>query len=346
MGSAIVLDGKPYTVVGILPPDFRLPYRERLTAAVDAFVPLRVNVGWIGDHNNEAIGRLRPGVSLEKAQAELDILQAQVSAIAGKEALEPVTLAASLTPLTEHVVGTSRRGLLVLMAAILAVLLIRMLQPRKPVADANDRPAPRGGDSVGARREPRPAHRQNGARAVPAVARRRVARHLGGLDGARRVRANRAGRSAARSRGRARRTRSRLRGGGVDPHEPARGGLPRVPNCRPRRSGGVAGPTTSVAGDRGGLRRHAMLLALQVGVSVILLVVTGLLTLSFVRVLTVDRGFIAKRVLAVDMALPATRYADESCGSPSTTACSRQSTRCLGSSRRRRRCCRFEGRDR
>ena len=103
VGSAIVLDGKPYTVVGILPPDFRLPYRERLTAAVDAFIPLR-DVGWIGDHN-EAIGRLRPGVSLEKAQAELDILQAQVSAIAGKEALEPVTLAASLTPLTEHVVA-------------------------------------------------------------------------------------------------------------------------------------------------------------------------------------------------------------------------------------------------
>ena len=124
VGSAIVLDGKPYTVVGILPPDFRLPYRERLTAAVDAFIPRASDVGWIGDHSNEAIGRLRPGVSLEKAQVGLDILQAQVSAIAGKEALEPVTLAASLTPLTEHVVSTSRRGLLVLMAAILAVLLI------------------------------------------------------------------------------------------------------------------------------------------------------------------------------------------------------------------------------
>jgi putative ABC transport system permease protein len=124
VGNPIVLDGRPHTVVGILPPDFRLPYRERMTGAVDAFIPLQVNVGWVGDHNNEAIGRLRPGVTLEKARAELDVLQAQVSKIATKQALEPVTLAASLSPLTEHVVGSSRRGLLLLMGAILAVLLI------------------------------------------------------------------------------------------------------------------------------------------------------------------------------------------------------------------------------
>ena len=71
-----------------------------------------------------------------------------------------------------------------------------------------------------------------------------------------------------------------------------------------------------MAGDRGGLRRHAVLLALQVGLSVVLLVVTGLLTLSFVRVLTVDRGFIADRVLAVDISLPAARYADEKLRQP------------------------------
>jgi predicted permease len=54
-----------------------------------------------------------------------------------------------------------------------------------------------------------------------------------------------------------------------------------------------------------------MLLAMQVALSVVLLVVTGLLTLSFVRVSTADRGFVAERVLAVDIALPATRYAEE-----------------------------------
>lgn len=68
---------------------------------------------------------------------------------------------------------------------------------------------------------------------------------------------------------------------------------------------------TSFTSDRGGVRSRAALLAVQVAVSVTLLVVTALLTLSFVRVMRVDRGFIADRVLAVDLALPAERYAAE-----------------------------------
>ena len=124
VGQPIVLDGKPYTVVGILPQGFRLPSGGRLTEAIDAFIPLHVDVGWVGDHNDQAIARLREGVTVEHARAELDVLQAQVSEIATKEAHEPMTLASAVTPLTEHVVGASRRGLLLLLAAIAAVLLI------------------------------------------------------------------------------------------------------------------------------------------------------------------------------------------------------------------------------
>jgi len=72
------------------------------------------------------------------------------------------------------------------------------------------------------------------------------------------------------------------------------------------RAGGAA-----VASDRGGVRTRATLLALQVGLSVVLLVVTGLLSASFLRVLNADRGFDADRVLAVDIALPAIRYGAE-----------------------------------
>src|SRR6266542_569687 len=112
VGTGIVLDGKPYTVVGVLPPDFRLPSGGQLTAAIDVLVPMRIDVGWVGDHNDEGIGRLRDGVTLEQARAELDVLQARVSEIATNEEHKPVTLASVVTPLTEHVVGTSRRGLL------------------------------------------------------------------------------------------------------------------------------------------------------------------------------------------------------------------------------------------
>src|SRR5947208_3997604 len=124
-GRAIGIDGKPRTIVGVLPADFRLP-TERPSIA-DAFVPIHMDasrVGWEGDHNDEAIGRLRAGVTPEQARAELDVLQMQVSDIATKEANEPVTLASIVTPLAETLVGKARRGLLLLLGAIAAVLLI------------------------------------------------------------------------------------------------------------------------------------------------------------------------------------------------------------------------------
>jgi putative ABC transport system permease protein len=316
VGSPIVLDGRPHTVVGILPPDFRLPYQERMTATVDAFIPLQVNVGWVGDHNNEAIGRLRPGVTLEKARAELDVLQAQVSKLATKQALEPVTLAASLAPLTEHVVGSSRRGLLLLMGAIFAVLLIacsnlaslsltRTIGRLRDAAIRSALGASRGrligrtlleqfllslaGGSLGiwvawmalaafVRTAPVDLPRVNDVT----------------LDG--RVLAFAAAVSILASALVAMFPAFRTAGRDVQ--------------------AALRATTTSVAGDRGGLRRHSMLLAMQVGLSVVLLVVTGLLTLSFVRVSTADRGFVAERVLAVDIALPATRYAEEKLRQP------------------------------
>jgi predicted permease len=72
------------------------------------------------------------------------------------------------------------------------------------------------------------------------------------------------------------------------------------------RAGGNAATS-----DRGGTRMRATLLALQVGLSVTLIVVTALLGISFVRLTSIDRGFIAERVIAVNVALPATRYAEE-----------------------------------
>src|SRR6185436_19392010 len=63
VGKAITLDGKPHTVVGVLPPGFQLPAADRPTAAfelttrVDAIAPLRLptDLGWVGDFNYVAI---------------------------------------------------------------------------------------------------------------------------------------------------------------------------------------------------------------------------------------------------------------------------------------------------
>ena len=311
VGRPIVLDGKPYTVVGVLAPDFRLPIEGEITAAVDAFIPLRVNVGWVGDHNNHAIGRLRRDVTVERARAELDVLQAQVSEVASRESREPVTLTSALFPLDEYVVGGSRRGLLLLLAAIVAVLLIAcsnlaslsLTRALGRIRDAAIRAA------LGASRR---------RLVVRTLLEQIVLSIVGGLigiwvasvalaifvrtapvalprveevalDG--RVLAFAAGISIATGLLVALLPALRLAGHDV-------------------QSAMRAGATT-VTADRGAIRRHGALLVLQVALSVTLLVVTALFGVSLMRVMKVDRGFTSDRVLAIDIALPAARYAQE-----------------------------------
>ena len=122
--TAIVIDGKPFTVIGVLPAAFRLPQRDRLVAGIDAVVPLRISAGWIGDHNNAAVGRLTDSATLDQARAELELLQRHAGEMATAESGQRVTLAATLDPLAEAVVGRARRGIVLLFGAMLAVLAI------------------------------------------------------------------------------------------------------------------------------------------------------------------------------------------------------------------------------
>jgi putative ABC transport system permease protein len=311
LGTPIVIDGKPFTVVGVLPADFRLPMGEQLVTFVDVFVPLRVAVGWIGDHNNVAIGRLRDGVAIEQARAELAVLQAQVSVIATRESGEPATLSGVVTPLAESIVGRSRRGLLLLFSAIVAVLLVACsnlanLSLARALGRVRD----------GAIRSALGASR---FRLIRRVVLEQLVLTLAGATAGIWV----ASASLAIF----------VRTAPLD--------LPRIEDVTldarvlcfatavataaallvailpawhvasrdaqaVLRSGG-----TVVGADRAGMRMRSLLMSLQVAISVTLLVVTGLLGASLMRVLAIDRGFSSERVIAIPVALPASRYADD-----------------------------------
>ena len=309
-GQAVILDGKPYTVVGVLPAAFALP-DQRPNEPVDGFIPLRPVAGWMGDHNNQAIARLRPGVTIAQAHAELDVLQTQIGAIVAKDFHEPYTLTSVVVPLTDHIVGGVRRGLLLLLAAIGAVLLIacsnlanlsltRTLGRLRETAIRS---------ALGASR---------GSLIGTALTEQLLLAVLGGTLGLWVA-------SMA--------LRLFIQTAPVD--------LPRVsdvtldmrvlaftaavsilagllvalvPAWRLGRSDAQAtlrAQTAAVASDRRSLRSQSALLALQVALSVTLLVVTALFGASLGRVLNVERGFTVDRVLAVDLSLPATRYATE-----------------------------------
>lgn len=312
VGQAIVLDGAPRTIVGVLRPDFRLP-TERLSVA-DVFVPIHMDterVGWQGDHNNEAIGRLREGATPETARAELDVLQAQVSDIAAKEANERVTLSSIVTPLSDALVGKARRGLLLLLGAIAAVLLIACsnlanMALTRALGRLRDAAIRSALGASRARMAGRAAIEQlllSAAGGALGLAVARGALHVFVRTAP--IDLPRAGDVAIDARVLAFAGVVSIVAGAAVAILPAWRTVRRDVEHTLR-----AGALTTTS-DRAGVRARGALLALQVALSLVLLVVTGLLGASFVRLMNVDRGFVADRVLLVPLSMPANRYDGE-----------------------------------
>jgi predicted permease len=124
LGQNITLDGRDFTIVGVIPASFhlRLPsFRDR-----DVYAPIRQwnnsilmnRDAGLGFHG---IGRLKPGVTLAQAQADMDEVTRNLAvAFPGADK----GIGASIVPLKEQMVGDVRPFLLVLLAAVGFVLLL------------------------------------------------------------------------------------------------------------------------------------------------------------------------------------------------------------------------------
>jgi putative ABC transport system permease protein len=113
----ITLDGKPYAVVGVMPPGFSQP----LLPNRSVWLPLQAKGNDRGAFYLRALGRLAPGKGVVDAQLEFDRVAAQL-ALAHPDAQR--NLGGYAQPLQEAVSGPVRSQLLALMAATLLVLLI------------------------------------------------------------------------------------------------------------------------------------------------------------------------------------------------------------------------------
>jgi putative ABC transport system permease protein len=128
VGRTIILDRKPYTVIGVAPAGFAFPVNEPniqlwTTIAADREPPGGTPVAeQRGAHMLTALGRLKRGVSIEQARADLDVI-AQALA---KQYPDTNTHSAraSVRPELETLVGESRTPLLILLGAVGLVLLI------------------------------------------------------------------------------------------------------------------------------------------------------------------------------------------------------------------------------
>jgi len=125
VGKSLTLDGKAYTIVGVVPENFRYIGNNFETKA-DVYVPIgqwdnpvfrdrKVGMGM------DAVGRLKPGVTFEHARADMDGLGRHL-----EEAYPDADKGTGITmvPLMQNMVGQIKPFLLVLLAAVGFVLLI------------------------------------------------------------------------------------------------------------------------------------------------------------------------------------------------------------------------------
>ena len=125
VGRSVVVEGRPYTVAGVVPPGFTLPYDSfiRLTEPVDLYLPLALDDADAQIrrfHSLRLIGRLEAGTALPQAQSQMDVVARQLEATYP----ENETWRLRLVPLSERIVGGVRPVLQILMAAVLLLLLV------------------------------------------------------------------------------------------------------------------------------------------------------------------------------------------------------------------------------
>ena len=125
VGQPITLDGRPYMIVGVLPEAATsFPFNQ-----VQVWVPRPAEVGFLvpsqlngGGFFFQVMARLKPGVSLERARAALNVIAAGYRQ--NKAALVDAPSEIEVVPLLEDAVGQQRRSYLMMFGAVGCVLLI------------------------------------------------------------------------------------------------------------------------------------------------------------------------------------------------------------------------------
>jgi predicted permease len=115
LGKTIVLNGIRHNVVGVMPAGFAFPYDA------DVWLPLTVGDDPGNSYFRPVVGRLRPSVSRQQAQAELEAFARHLPL--GRDETRS-NIVWEILPLKELLVGNIRKSLLIFMGAVAFVLLI------------------------------------------------------------------------------------------------------------------------------------------------------------------------------------------------------------------------------
>jgi putative ABC transport system permease protein len=120
LNRTVKLDGRDFTIIGVMPAGFAFPLNEQNAV----YIPLQFEEPWMigrGDHWLQTVGLVKDGVSIQQAQADMAHVFSNIGATF------PDTdkgRTAQLEPLAASVTSKSRGPLWTLLGAVLAVLLI------------------------------------------------------------------------------------------------------------------------------------------------------------------------------------------------------------------------------
>jgi predicted permease len=125
LNHTIELDGKPYTVIGVMPAWFAVP-----DSATQLWLPVyhentEKSMTALDFHLFRTVGRLKPGVTPAQATANLTVITHRIHNAHLEDPF--ISIGANNKPLLEHMVGPMRRPLYVLLAATACLLLIACL---------------------------------------------------------------------------------------------------------------------------------------------------------------------------------------------------------------------------
>ena len=132
LGSKILLDRKPYQVIGVMPRNFEFPLVSGRLNQSELWVPMSFSndelnsVGASGNWSYQMVGRLKPGITAGQAQQDAERVAQQVMRNF-PPAFKQIQIHAKVTSLKESAVSAGRPLVHVLTYAVLVVLLIACL---------------------------------------------------------------------------------------------------------------------------------------------------------------------------------------------------------------------------
>ncbi len=123
LGRKLVIDGASFQIVGVLPPGFQMPSDAEVWGPL-VFAAADLTPGSRGSHGLRAIARIKPGLTIEQARADMAAVARRIMRQNPGYPYKDYNFGVILVPLLEQQIGDIKVALWVLMGAVSLVLLI------------------------------------------------------------------------------------------------------------------------------------------------------------------------------------------------------------------------------